>query len=99
MGDRIRGVNPNAVVISDDVWAWTAAEVATQAHKLAAFSKEPTNIGKLYTKVATDDVLEVDTPMLLLIPAGLVEWLASARRTPWDLHKRIKKRSPTQATR
>ena len=60
-------------------------------HKLAAFFKEPTNIGKIYQKVVGDTVLEVDTPMLLLIPTGLVEWLSSARRTPWDLHKEIQK--------
>ena len=45
----------------------------------------------MYTKATTDDVLEVDIPMLLLIPTGLVEWLASARRTSWDLHKQIQK--------
>ena len=44
---------------------------------------------KMYTKATTDDVLEVDIPMLLLIPTGLVEWLSSARHTPWELRKKL----------
>ena len=73
VGDRIRGENPHAVVISDNVWVWTAVKVAKEVHKLAAFFEEPTSIGKMYLKAVGDTVVEVDTPMLLLIPAGLVE--------------------------
>ena len=91
VGDRIRWENPQAAVISDDTWVWIAVEVTQEVHKLAVFFEEPTNIGKNHMKAVGDTVVEVDTPMLLLIPAGLVEWLASARRTPWDLHKQIQK--------
>ena len=57
--------------------------------KLATFFDVQTNRGKLYTKKQGDSEAEVDTPMLLFIPAGLVEWLAIKRRTPWELHKKI----------
>ena len=67
VGDKIRGENPHAVVIHDDAC-------------LGAFLGDRTNIGKMYVKASGDDVAKADTPMLLLIPAGLVlvEWLASA---------------------
>ena len=61
MGDRIRGVNPSAAVIGDDIWTWMKANVVTQVHKLAAFSEEPTNIGKMYATAVGDDVSEVET--------------------------------------
>ena len=45
----------------------------------------------MYAKRQGDAEEEVDTPMLLHIPAGLVDWLTEERRTPWDLHKKIQK--------
>jgi len=89
VGDSIRGENPHAVVIHDDAWVWTAVDVVTTVHKIDAFFGDPTNISKIYAKANDDDVKKVDTPMLLLIPAELVEWLSSTRHTPWDLHKKL----------
>ena len=85
-------VNPNTVIISDAVWTWTKATVATEAHKHANFFDKPTNISKMYTTVQEDVVTKIETPMLFFIPAGMVEWLPSARRTPWELYRKIKKR-------
>ena len=91
IGDRMIGVNPHAIVIEDKAWAWEKATVATEAHKLGTFFDNQANRGKLYTKKRGDAEEEVETPMLLHIPAGLVDWLAKERRTPWDLHKKIQK--------
>ena len=76
-------------MIHDNAWVWTAVDVATPVHKLDAFFRDPANIGKMYAKANGDDAEKVDTPMLLLIPARLVEWFASARRTPWDPRKKL----------
>ena len=43
----------------------------------------------MYLPKQGDFTEDVDTPMLLLIPAGLVQWLLIAQRSPCDLHKKI----------
>ena len=45
----------------------------TEAHKIDNFFEDPTNMGNMYTKVQGDADAELETPMLLFIPAGMVD--------------------------
>ena len=43
----------------------------------------------MYTPKQDDTQEDVETPMLLLIPVGLVEWMLTTPRTAWEIHKKI----------
>ena len=83
VGDRFVGINPNAIVIKDELWVWSDNIV-----KLATYFDNPSNKGIMYVQQQNDTTKSVDTPVLILIPTGLVEWLLIAQHSPCDLHKK-----------
>ena len=83
------GVNLNTIVIKDELWNWSTAKVVNNAVKLTTYFDNPANKGIVYLTKQGALTADVETPVLLLIPAGLVEWLLIAQRSPWDLHKKI----------
>ena len=73
VGDRIVGINPNAIVIEDELWDGSQATVANNVVKLTTYFDDPANKGIMYIQQQGDTTESVETPVLLLIPAGLVE--------------------------
>ena len=73
VGDRIMGVNLYAILLEDTVWDWMKVNVVKDVMKLAAFFSEESNRGLMYAPKQDDTQVDVESPMLLLIPAGLVE--------------------------
>ena len=57
--------------------------------RLTTFFDNMANRGSMYTPKGDDTQVDAETPMLHLIPVGLVEWMLTTPRTPWDLHKKI----------
>ena len=72
------GVNPNAIVIKDELWECLTAKVAKDVVKLTTHFNNPTNKGTMYLPKQGDLTEDVKTPVLILIPVGLVEWLLIA---------------------
>ena len=67
------GINPNAIVIKDELWDLSPATVANDIVKLTTYFDDPANKGIMYIQQQGDTTESVETPVLLLIPAGLVE--------------------------
>ena len=88
VGDRIMGIDPNAIIIKDEIWVWSPATVADKVIKLTTHFDNLANKGIMYVQQQGDTTKSVETPVLLLIPAGLVEWLLIAQCSLWDLHKK-----------
>ena len=82
-------VNPYAILLEDDFWNWTRSKVGKDVVKLTTFFNVTTTRGLMYISKADDTLEDVETPMLLLIPVGLVEWMLTTPCTPWELHKKI----------
>ena len=82
VGDRINGANPTAIMLEDAVWNWMTANFVEDIVQLTSFFHEVSNRGLMYTP--KHDVAKVDmkTPMVLMIPAGLVEWMLTTLCTP-----------------
>ena len=71
--DIILGVNPNAIVIKDELWTWSTVKVVNAIVKLTAYFDNPANKGLVYKPKQGDLTEDTETPVLLFIPAGLVE--------------------------
>ena len=89
MGDKIHSVNPAVILVEDEVWNWSKARVMKDVVKLATLYGNENNRGLMYTPKQGDVIEEVDTAMVLIIPAGLVEWMMTTPRTLWELHQKI----------
>ena len=89
VGDRIMGVNPNAIIIKDELWNWSTAKVVNNIVKLTTYFDNLAKKVIMYLTKQGDSTADVKTPVLLLIPAGLAKWLLIVQRSPWDLHKKI----------
>ena len=76
------GVNPNPIIIKDELCVWSTAKVVKDTVKLTTYFDNPANKGTMYLPKQGDLTEDVDTPMLLLIPAGLTEWLFIAQCSP-----------------
>ena len=81
VGDRITGVKPWVILVEDTVWDWTKARVVKDVVELAAFFGDESNRGLMYVPTSEDTQVDTEAPMLLLIPAGLVEWMLAIVRT------------------
>ena len=66
------GINPNAIVIKDELWVWSPATVADDVVKLTTYFDDPANKGIMYVQQQGNTTQSVKTPVLLLIPTGLV---------------------------
>ena len=64
------------------LWAWSEANVVSDAVTLTTHFGDPANIGISYAQKQGETTEDVETPFLLLIPAGLVEWLLVAKCSP-----------------
>ena len=42
------GLNPNTVVIKDELWKWTTAKIMTDFYKLTRYFNDPANKGTMY---------------------------------------------------
>ena len=62
--------------------------------KLSTFFDVTTNRGLVYISKPDDTLDDVEIPMLLLVPAGLVQWMLTTPRTPWELHQKIMVKMP-----
>ena len=69
------GVNPYAILLKDAVWNWTKAKVVKDVMKLTTFFGDTTNMVSMYIPKGGDTQVDAETPMLRLIPMGLVEWM------------------------
>ena len=83
------GVNPYAILLRDAVWNWMKAKVVKDIMRLATFFGNTTNRGLMHIPKGGDTLVDMETPMLLLVPAGLLEWMLTTPCTPWELHKKI----------
>ena len=54
---------------------------------LATYFSQTTNSGLMYTPKQEDTQEDVEKPVLLMIPGGLVEWMLTTPRTVWELQK------------
>ena len=88
VGYRIVGINPNAIIVKDELWVWLPATAADDIVNLTTYFDDPANKGIMYVQQQNDMTKRVDTPVLIFMPAGLVEWLLIAQRSPWVLHKK-----------
>ena len=70
--NRIIGGNPYAILLEDAFWNWTRAKVVKDIVKLTTFFNVTTNRGSIYIPKGGDIFEDTETPMLLLISAGLV---------------------------
>ena len=57
--------------------------------KLAVFYSDTNSRRVNYTPGQGDQKVEVDTPMPLMFPVRVVEWLLATPRTPWEMHRKI----------
>ena len=73
VGDRIHCVYPAAILVEDEVWKWTKEKVVKDAVRLASSYGEASNRVLMYTPKQDDVKVDVETTMVLMIPAGLVE--------------------------
>ena len=53
------------------------------------FNRDASKCGEKYITLEDDSKANIETPILILISAGFVEWMAAAPRTPWGLHVKI----------
>ena len=61
-------------------------KVVMDINNLARFYSDNDKQRIKYTAVGDDTKVNMETPMLPMIPAGLVEWLLAAPQTLWVLH-------------
>ena len=48
LGDRILGINPNAIVIKDELWMWSTEKFVNKIVKLTTYFDNPANKGLMY---------------------------------------------------
>ena len=80
--NRIMGGNPYAILLEDAFWNWTRAKVVKDIVKLTTFFDVTTNRGLICIPKPDDTPEDMEEPMLLMIPMGLVEWMLATPRTP-----------------
>ena len=86
LGDRVQGVNTVAIFVENHAWKWTKDKIVLDIIvSLAAFYSDLNKRRVKYTPVQGDQKVELDTPMLSMIPTGLGEWLMVTPRIPWEL--------------
>ena len=66
VGDIILGVNPNAISIKDELWAWLAAKVVKDIVKLTTYFDNPANKGTMYLPKQGDLTEDVEAPVSLI---------------------------------
>ena len=70
-------MTPVAILVEDDTWNWMWGEIVQDVVKLAFFHSNSKNWNVNYTLVQEGQQIDVDTPMLLMIPTGFVETSSS----------------------
>ena len=92
--DRVNSSEPNGIVIVDVIWKWKNAKIMMDPIPMVGFYVVVVNWGKVYPPGAGDSKEECETPVMLLVPSGLPEWIMDTLQTPWELHKKIKSIQP-----
>ena len=76
-GDSVNGAEPNGTIILDTMWMWKSVNIATDTIAMAGFYGDVGNNKKVYTPSTEDAKIKCETPVLLLMPYGLLIWVLS----------------------
>ena len=89
MSDQVFKTKLTPIIITNQMWKQTTNDLVNDIIQLAVFYNDPKNQDAKYTTKLGDLEASTESPTLILIPMGLVEWVLVEPRTPWELQVKI----------
>ena len=89
LGDRLPANNPLAAHFDDSFFEWKEEAVIDSELTLRSFYKDEGSRRGLYTPITSDSTSQLDLPPILLVPRGMLSWLAEKPRTPWEYREEL----------
>ena len=68
------------------MWKWKLMELVNNLMGFVTFSNDASKHGEKNINKSDDSKSTIETPVLILIPAGLMGWVAATHHTPWEIH-------------